>query len=285
MSVRELKTELDTFGVDYRGVTDKSELVALVEEARSAAKERAASAGATSPGPSPSAASSWPAAAAEGPSRPRGASSSDPVALELRRIMACRSTDYYVILAVSRDADEAALKRAYRKLALQLHPDKCSLRGADEAFKRVSAAFAILQDPSQRRRYDFMGPASAGGGTSGGDGGGGIHYRGSAFGDHDAEELFRAFFGAGSTNVGAHFGGADTARSGSTNVDLHPGGLVVRLFNAFRANPWTLVTLLSGLASVVNIAESLQGRFGATACVALPAGAAAAQERLRDRNV
>ena len=64
------------------------------------------------------------------------------------------STDLYDILGVSSSADEARLKRAYRKLALSLHPDKNDADGTAEAFKSVSNAFAILSDADKRRKYD-----------------------------------------------------------------------------------------------------------------------------------
>merc|ERR1712183_852907 len=111
-----------------------------------------------------------------------------------------------------------------------------------------------------------MGP-SASNVSSGG--GGGAQFKSSVFGDQDAEELFRAFFGTGSTNVGGGGG-----RSNSSAVDLHAGDLIQRLVTAFSKNPWTLVTLLSGLASLVNIAETLGSQFGAKAIAAVPCVAA-----------
>ncbi len=49
--------------------------------------------------------------------------------------------DYYAVLQVARDADDDAIKKAYRKAALRLHPDKCQLDGSKEAFQKLSAAF------------------------------------------------------------------------------------------------------------------------------------------------
>ena len=54
--------------------------------------------------------------------------------------------DLYEILGVPRDVEKAGLVKAYRKLALKLHPDKCSLEGSDDAFKKVSSAFSVLKD-------------------------------------------------------------------------------------------------------------------------------------------
>ncbi|HEX2571821.1 MAG TPA: molecular chaperone DnaJ [Polyangia bacterium] len=66
--------------------------------------------------------------------------------------------DYYEILGVSRSADAAELKRAYRELAMRYHPDKNpGDHAAEEKFKQVSAAYAVLSDPDKRARYDRLG--------------------------------------------------------------------------------------------------------------------------------
>eukprot|EP00026_Physarum_polycephalum_P010761 Phypoly_transcript_10940.p1 GENE.Phypoly_transcript_10940~~Phypoly_transcript_10940.p1 ORF type:complete len:389 (+),score=71.30 Phypoly_transcript_10940:66-1232(+) len=66
--------------------------------------------------------------------------------------------DYYAILEISKDASEADIKKAYRKLALLMHPDKNSAPGSEDAFKAVSKAFACLSDPQARKHYDVHGP-------------------------------------------------------------------------------------------------------------------------------
>lgn len=65
--------------------------------------------------------------------------------------------DHYAVLGLSRDADGAAVKRAYRKLALKLHPDRNFASGADDAFKRISRAFMTLSDTHKRAHYDAVG--------------------------------------------------------------------------------------------------------------------------------
>lgn len=72
--------------------------------------------------------------------------------------MAQKPRDYYEILGVSRDADAGELKRAYRTLALRYHPDQNqNNKDAEERFKEVSAAYAVLSDSEKRMRYDRLG--------------------------------------------------------------------------------------------------------------------------------
>jgi len=73
----------------------------------------------------------------------------------VERIRNCK--DFYEIFNVSRNPSEAELKKCYRKLALQFHPDKNKAPGATEAFKRIGTAFAVLSDPDKKARYDEYG--------------------------------------------------------------------------------------------------------------------------------
>lgn len=65
--------------------------------------------------------------------------------------------DYYEILGVSKNASQEEIKQAYRKLALQYHPDRNKSPGAEEKFKEISEAYAVLSDPQKRQQYDAMG--------------------------------------------------------------------------------------------------------------------------------
>jgi molecular chaperone DnaJ len=62
--------------------------------------------------------------------------------------------DYYAILGVPRDADEQTIKRAFRKLAFEYHPDRNKAPGAEERFKEISEAYAVLSDPEKRAAFD-----------------------------------------------------------------------------------------------------------------------------------
>jgi len=67
--------------------------------------------------------------------------------------------DYYEVLGVSKDATKEEIKKAYRRLALKYHPDKSSSPEAEEKFKEISEAYAVLSDDEKRRQYDMFGHA------------------------------------------------------------------------------------------------------------------------------
>lgn len=81
----------------------------------------------------------------------------------------CAENDYYKILQLPRSCSLKDVKTAYRKLALLLHPDKCKVAGAEDAFKKVSTAYKCLSDSSARQNYDISGTdpdnSRGGGGT------------------------------------------------------------------------------------------------------------------------
>src|SRR3972149_3138510 len=95
--------------------------------------------------------------------------------------------DYYQVLGIERETPAEEIKRAYRRLAHQHHPDKNpGDKGSEERFKEVTEAYAILSNPEKRAAYDRFGMVGVGAGTEGfGDAG-----FGSVF-----EDLFEGFFG------------------------------------------------------------------------------------------
>jgi DnaJ-class molecular chaperone len=107
--------------------------------------------------------------------------------------MALEYKDYYRILGVDRNADDKAIKSAYRKLARKHHPDVT--RGKDEKFKEINEAYEVLSDPEKRRRYDTLGPdwqRYATGPQPEGAGGGFTSTTGDA---GDFSDFFRTIFG------------------------------------------------------------------------------------------
>lgn len=91
-------------------------------------------------------------------------------------------TDHYDVLGVSRDASESDIKKAYRRLARELHPDVNPSEDAAEKFKLVTHAYDVLSDPTQRRNYDMGGSGNA---NMGG------------FGFNNMGDIFDTFFGGG----------------------------------------------------------------------------------------
>lgn len=86
--------------------------------------------------------------------------------------MAEAKRDYYEVLGVSKDADDATIKKAYRQLAKKYHPDmNPGDKEAEIKFKEASEAYAVLSDADKRRQYDQFGHAAFDGGAGGGAGG------------------------------------------------------------------------------------------------------------------
>jgi molecular chaperone DnaJ len=103
--------------------------------------------------------------------------------------------DYYDILGVPRGAGDEDIKRAFRRLAQQWHPDVNTSAEADLRFKEINEAYQVLSDPQRRQAYDMFGRAGVGVGTEGFDPFGG--FQGAGFGGFS--DIFDAFFGGATT--------------------------------------------------------------------------------------
>jgi curved DNA-binding protein len=117
--------------------------------------------------------------------------------------MAVGFRDYYEVLGVSRDASNEEIRRAYRRLAREFHPDVNKDPGAEDRFKEIAEAYEVLRDPEKRERYDRLGPDwRAGEDVSGaadfGDfrPGGGFEDIRVEFGDGHFSDFFEGLFGA-----------------------------------------------------------------------------------------
>ncbi len=112
--------------------------------------------------------------------------------------------DYYEVLGVDKSATADAIKKAYRKKAIQYHPDKqqgkseAEKKEAEELFKEAAEAYSVLSDPDKKARYDQFGHAGMGGAA----GGGGF----SDFGDFDLNDIFSSVFGQGFGGFGGFSG-------------------------------------------------------------------------------
>ena len=141
--------------------------------------------------------------------------------------------DFYQVLGVAKDADQAAVKKAYRKLARENHPDsKPGDKAAEDRFKQVAEAYDVVGDAAKRKDYDQMrsvfasggGGGGFGGGFPGGFGGGTTGTSGPAgAGGFDISDLFGDLFNRGggtTTTTGGGFGGGTRARRAAKGADL-----------------------------------------------------------------
>ena len=131
--------------------------------------------------------------------------------------MTTAKRDYYEILGVDRDADEAAIKKAYRKLAVKYHPDRNpDDPSAAEKFREATEAYEVLKDPEKRARYDQYGHAAFD--PAAGMGAGGMDFGG--FDLNDALESFLRNFGGFGDIFGGGAGAGTAAGAGRRGRDL-----------------------------------------------------------------
>jgi len=122
--------------------------------------------------------------------------------------------DYYAILGIPKNAPQEDVKKAYRKLALQWHPDKNDSPDAEQKFKEIAEAYEVLGDPQKRNQYDMYGTS-------------GINFQGGNF---DPMDIFQQFFGGRDPfedifgGFGLTFGGGFGGRRNREGGGGFPGG-------------------------------------------------------------
>jgi curved DNA-binding protein len=166
--------------------------------------------------------------------------------------------DYFKVLGVDRGADADAIKRAFRKLARQYHPDvNPGDESAEAKFKEISEAYEVLSDPDKRRRYEQFGQYWSQAGAAAGGGMGGMDVDFGRYGNFDdfINDLLGRFGGAGATGPGAGgfggfgsgfpggfgggFAGAGAGRGAALNLDAE-ATIRLALADAFRGCERTL---------------------------------------------
>jgi curved DNA-binding protein len=191
--------------------------------------------------------------------------------------------DYYAILGVPKTATQAEIKKAYRKLARELHPDTNKDPDAEKRFKDANEAQAVLTDPEKRKQYDELGANwqayqqagfGSGGATDwagfgGAPGGTRWQYRTASADEMGGfSDFFRQFFGGGAAGGGGPFGGGAGGFEYVDISDLAGGGTRARA----RAIPLAQANAEVTLAEVATGAERMVNVNGRRLHVKIPAG-------------
>ncbi len=151
--------------------------------------------------------------------------------------------DFYKILGVSKNASPSDIKRAYRKLALEYHPDRNKTKEAEEKFKKINEAYEVLSDPKKKQAYDQFGSA--------------------AFSQGFGEGPFGAGFGGGSTQKGQYgpFTYTYTTSGGTPDFDFGGFSDPFEIFEQFfgGASPFSQRTRRPAYSLTIDFMEAVKG--------------------------
>ena len=188
--------------------------------------------------------------------------------------------DFYTLLGVAKGANDDELKKAYRKLAMQYHPDRNAGNAtAEKKFKAINEAYDVLKDPQKRAAYDRFGhdafTNNGMGNASNGGGGGapGFEFSGS-FSDI-FEDLFSEFTGGRKRQAG---GGASAQQSGGARGSDLRYNLDISLEDAFRGKQQTIKVTTSGQCDSCNGSGAEKGSQPETCNVCAGRGVVRAQQ-------
>lgn len=153
--------------------------------------------------------------------------------------------DYYEVLGIDKNASESEIKSAFRKLAKKYHPDVSKEENAEEKFKEIQEAYAVLSDPNRRRQYDQFGHNAFSGGSGGFSGG-------FDFSDFDFSDIFSDIFGSG---FGFNFGSSRNSKRPRKGRDT-----VVRMILTFEEAVFGTKKDIS--LNVLEICDDCKGKGG-----------------------
>lgn len=172
--------------------------------------------------------------------------------------MATDFKDYYQILGIAKEASQAEVKKAFRKLARVHHPDVAVNKATAEGkFKEINEAYEVLGDTEKRKKYDALGAnwSQQGGGAQGGAE---FEFDGTGFSD-----FFERHFSGGGARRAAGYGGGFTGRSGATHGQDIDGDLMVTLEEAFTGSMRTVALRKSDPRTGKILTDEVQVRIPA----------------------
>lgn len=174
--------------------------------------------------------------------------------------------DYYQILGIAKDASQADVKKAFRKLARIHHPDVAKDKStAEEKFKEINEAYEVLSDPEKRKKYDTLGAnwnqqggSPYGYGSDPMPGGAEFQFDGTGFSD-----FFEQYFSGGGARRSAGFGGGFSGQGGARRGQDIEGDLMVTLEEAFSGSMRTISLRKADPRTGQTITDEVQVRIPA----------------------